>query len=65
MVQTPFPPFFKRGNPHLENTHKREAHKMYMKIRGKLRREVTTQPAITCSELTVETLEQGEKYAQS
>ena len=65
MVQAPFPPFFKRRNPHLENTHKREAHKMYMKIRGKLRRDVTTQPAITCSELTVETLEQGVKYAQS
>ena len=65
MVQAPFPPFFKRRNPHLENTHKREAHKMYMKIRGKLRRERTTQPAITCSELIVETLEQGVKYAQS
>ena len=26
---------------------------------------VTTQPAITCSKLTIETLEQGVKYVQS
>ena len=27
--------------------------------------KATTQPAITCSKLTIETLEQGVKYAQS
>ena len=27
--------------------------------------QVSTQPAITCSKLTIETLEQGVKYVQS
>ena len=30
-----------------------------------LSRETCTQPAITCSKLTLETLQQGGKYAQS
>ena len=32
---------------------------------GKQKPEAITQPAITCSKLTIETLEQGVKYVQS
>ena len=32
---------------------------------GSKKTKVTSQPAITCSKLTIETLEQGVKYVQS
>ena len=35
------------------------------KQHNKKRKNPTTPPAITCSELTIETLEQGVKYVQS
>ena len=36
---------------------------LYVKIKGKI--HTYSQPAITCSKLTIETLEQGVKYVQS
>ena len=33
--------------------------------RTKITKAVTSQPAFTCSKLTIETLEQGVKYVQS
>ena len=37
----------------------------YLAIMPDARRCVATQPAFTCSKLTIETLEQGVKYVQS
>ena len=39
--------------------------KIINKIKLKFYHVVTSQPAFTCSKLTIETLEQGVKYVQS
>ena len=47
----------------LDSFHREATHKIHINLQKDAL--ATTQPAITCSKLTIETQEQGVKYVQS